>query len=213
MKNIIQNIRKILFDNKCPLCRENKNDKDYEICYNCYSLLEKKKSFRSFGKLYYLFDYSGDFRKLLLNYKNNSRAYYAKTIAKLIKEELFQIVFKEEIDIIIPVPISKKRYNSRGFNQVEEVLKLLKYRYESINRVKNTKKMYKILNEEKRRLNIKNAFDMDFEINNKNILIVDDIVTTGATFNEIQKTIEKNGKANKIIRFAFAISKSAKPKK
>ncbi len=213
MKSIIQNIRKVLFDNRCPLCEENNYDKEYEICYNCYSILEKSKSFRSFGKLYYLFDYSGDFRKLLLNYKGNSRAYYAKTIAKLIKEELFQVVYKEKIDIIIPVPINKKRYNFRGFNQVEEVLKLLKYRYYSINRVKNTKKMYKILDEEKRRLNVKNSFDINFEINNKNILIVDDIVTTGATFGEIERTINKKGKANKIIRFAFAISKSAKSKK
>lgn len=213
MKNIIQNIRKVFFDTKCPLCRENNYDKEYEICYNCYSFLEKNKSFRSFGKLYYLFDYSGDFRKLLLNYKSGSRAYYSKTIAKLIEEELFEVVFREEIDIVIPVPISKKRYNSRGFNQVEEVLKLLKYRYETINRVKNTKKMYKILDEKKRRLNIKNSFDLDIDVKNKNILIVDDIVTTGATFDEIEKTIKLNGNPNKVVRFAFAISKSAKSQK
>lgn len=208
MKNLILNIREVLFDNICPVCNENIYDKDYEICYNCFDKLKNEKRFRSFGKLYYCFNYSGDFRKLLLAYKNSSRGPLSRTIASLVKEEFFEVLFNEEIDMIIPVPISKKRNRDRGFNQVEEVLNRLNCRYTTIERIKNTKKMYKILNEEKREKNIKGSFDGNLDCSGKNVLIVDDIVTTGATLREFKKAVEQYGKAKKIICFSFALSKT-----
>lgn len=210
MKNLIQNIRNILFDNKCKLCCENINDKELEICYNCFDKLKNEKNFSSFNSIYYIFNYSGEFRKLLLKYKNNSQGNLAKTIALLIKDEFFEVLYKEEIDIIIPVPINIKRNRKRGFNQVEEVLNCLKYRYMKVERTKNTQKMYTILNVEEREKNIDSVFSSNIDIKNKNILIVDDIVTTGSTVKELVKTIEKNAKAKKIVCFSFALSKTAK---
>jgi ComF family protein len=158
--------------------------------------------------LYYLFDYKGEFRRLLLEYKNNQQGRLARTIALLIRNEFFDVIYRENIDYIVPVPISKGRKNQRGFNQVEEVLRCMKYRYKVALRFKNTKKMCKILDADKRALNIKNAFDIDFDCKGKNIMVVDDIVTTGATLMEFSKELEKNGKAKKIIYFSFALSKT-----
>lgn len=54
--------------------------------------------------------------------------------------------------------MNKKRKNERGFNQVDEILKALNIRYYEIERVKNTKKMHKILDEKLREENIKGSF-------------------------------------------------------
>ena len=72
----------------------------------------------------------------------------------------------------------------------------MKIYYLKVKRIKNTKKMFKILEEDKRNQNIKNSFFINNETNlsNKNILLFDDIVTTGATLREIKSEILKKYK-------------------
>ena len=89
------------------------------------------------------------------------------------------------------MPVSRKRKNERGYNQVDEILNCLKVNYVQIERVKNTKKMAEILDEEERNKNIKGAFRIseNVDFRGKNILVLDDIVTTGATLREIKNSI------------------------
>ena len=122
------------------------------------------------------------------------------------------VLEKEEIDYIIPVPISTQRESERGFNQTEVLLDALKINYLKIKRIKNTKKMFKILEENKRNQNIKNSFfiNNDTNLSNKNILLFDDIVTTGATLREIKSEILKKYKVNKIVVLALAAAREIK---
>lgn len=143
-----------------------------------------------------------------MEYKNNSRLALGKIISGLIEEEIFKVVCEEDIDYIIPIPINFRREQIRGFNQVEEILKNLNYFYLKTDRVKNTKKMFKILDKEKRENNIKNSFRVEKEFNAKNILIFDDIITTGATIEEFKKELLRNGKVNKIVVFSLSASKT-----
>ncbi|WP_455041429.1 ComF family protein [Leptotrichia buccalis] len=115
----------------------------------------------------------------------------AKLIAELIKDEFYYVLKREKIDIVVSVPVSRKRKNERGYNQVDEILNCLKVNYVQIERVKNTKKMAEILDEEERNKNIKGAFRIsgNVDFRGKNILILDDIVTTGATLREIKNSI------------------------
>ena len=171
------------------------------------SRLENLKKLRKLNNIYYIWDYNEEFKKLIFSYKYNRKKNLAKLIARLIEEEFKFIIQKEKIDFIVSVPINKKRENERGYNQLDEILKQLNVNYVEIKRIKNTEKMHKLLNEKLREENIRGSFriESDFDFKNKKILLVDDIITTGATLKEI-----KNSILNDIDRKLFINSKNHK---
>ena len=171
------------------------------------SRLENLKKLRKLNNIYYIWDYNEEFKKLIFSYKYNRKKSLAKLIARLIEQEFKFIIQKEKIDFIVSVPINKKRENERGYNQVDEILKQLNVNYVEIKRIKNTEKMHKLLNEKLREENIRGSFriESDFDFRNKKILLVDDIITTGATLKEI-----KNSILNDIDRKLFINSKNHK---
>ena len=171
------------------------------------SRLENLKKLRKLNNIYYIWDYNEEFKKLIFSYKYNRKKSLAKLIARLIEEEFKFIIQKEKIDFIVSVPINKKRKSERGYNQVDEILKQLNVNYVEIKRIKNTEKMHKLLNEKLREENIRGSFriESDFDFRNKKILLVDDIITTGATLKEI-----KNSILNDIDRKLFINSKNHK---
>lgn len=171
------------------------------------SRLENLKKLRKLNNIYYIWDYNEEFKKLIFSCKYNRKKSLAKLIARLIEQEFKFIIQKEKIDFIVSVPINKKRENERGYNQVDEILKQLNVNYVEIKRIKNTEKMHKLLNEKLREENIRGSFriESDFDFRNKKILLVDDIITTGATLKEI-----KNSILNDIDRKLFINSKNHK---
>ena len=171
------------------------------------SRLENLKKLRKLNNIYYIWDYNEEFKKLIFSYKYNRKKSLAKLIARLIEEEFKFIIQKEKIDFIVSVPINKKRENERGYNQLDEILKQLNVNYVEIKRIKNTEKMHKLLNEKLREENIRGSFriESDFDFKNKKILLVDDIITTGATLKEIKSSI-----LNDIDRKHFINSKNHK---
>lgn len=208
MKNIILSIRNLLFDNSCVCCGGKSSDKFLYLCYDCLNILIKSKSLNKVNNTYFLWTYSETLRKLILKYKSHSVLALGSIISSLIEEEFFTVMFEEDIDYVIPIPISYKRQQERGFNQVEEILKNLNYSYLTGKRIKNTKKMCKIYDKNKREKNIKDSFYFGKDLSGKNILIFDDIITTGATIREFVEELEKKGKFNKIVVFSLSVGKT-----
>ncbi|MFA7169544.1 MAG: ComF family protein [Candidatus Paceibacterota bacterium] len=106
--------------------------------------------------------------------------------------------------VLVPVPLHRRRYNWRGFNQSALLSKNLAEKLglfvdESVfSRIKNTKPQSKTGGEEARRKNIDGAFSCvkPEAVKNRNIVLVDDLCTTSATLNECAKELKKSGAKN-----------------
>lgn len=215
MKKLYLNIKKIFFDTKCILCDNESDDKIGYLCYNCYTNMKMSSSVKNISEYYYIWDYNKIYSKIIFDYKYENVKKISNIFSELIKDKLFYVLEKEEIDYIFPIPITKHKLSLRGFNQTEEILKKMNIKYEKSERVKETKAMYTILSKEKREKNILNAFEIigSKNLNNKNIMIFDDIITTGATTKEFEKMLRKKWNINKLIVFSCMAAKTMKKTK
>ena len=102
--------------------------------------------------------------------------------------------------LFCPIPLHRKRYLERGFNQAEAVSIFLSQKYHGVSRdlLRREKKgtpQALVDNKEKRRQNMRGVFEVDNTVknNHSSIVLVDDVTTTGATIEEATKTLIKAG--------------------
>ena len=209
MKNLITNIKKLLFKSRCAACNEEETEDDKRICSECLKKLKYTSSLKNRGSLFYIWKYEEIIKNLTESHKFNGIRDISKETAEIIREKLLFLIENYQIEVVIPVPISKKRERERGFNQAEDILSQAGIKWTKAERVKETEHMYKLLNKKDREKNINNSFRIlnGSSLEDKSILIFDDIVTTGATFFEIRKEIEKRCTPKQIIFFTLAASK------
>lgn len=157
-----------------------------------------QKEEKNFNELLYIFKYEGIIRKTILKYKFQEKNYLYKTFVNfMLKNEKF-FEFIKSYDTIVPVPISNKRYKERGYNQsyliAKEIAKNtgLKLQNSSIIKSKNIIEQSK-LNKEERKINIQGVYKLidNKNIENKNIILIDDIYTTGSTTNECARILKQ----------------------
>ncbi|MDR2192134.1 MAG: ComF family protein [Endomicrobium sp.] len=154
--------------------------------------------------------YKGALRKLILKFKYLDRAFLAKDFGAQMANKFKELPFYDKTDCIIPVPLNIIRRIKRGYNQAEvlsrEISKLSGIPVFSniLYRKKMTKPQFQ-LSKEERAKNIKNSFLVkNGELTRKkNILLVDDIVTTGATVSACAAVLKKFG-AKKVYALSLA---------
>ncbi|HEV7702072.1 MAG TPA: phosphoribosyltransferase family protein [Candidatus Paceibacterota bacterium] len=156
----------------------------------------------------------------LFKYKNKKKlsSTFAEMLYGKILEELSDLSVMENFRdaILIPIPLSAKRYRERGYNQAElicrELIKLdndqnFKLQTGILVKPKETGHQARIKNRSERLKNIISSFTIkdgtENLIKNKNIILIDDILTTGATLAEARKILKQSG-AGKIIAFTIA---------
>jgi ComF family protein len=176
-------------DSLCQICLYHV-DNNFVLCNMC------KANQTYYNKLYCHLNYAFPINKVLHNLKYQKKIEYAWVLGCFITQN---IATNNNYDIILPVPLHKNRIIERGFNQVEHLLNHLKYHNKNINidttlvtRVKDTPHQT-TSNLEQRIANLENAFVVNKDINGANILIVDDVVTTGSTINTLAKLLIING--------------------
>lgn len=137
---------------------------------------------------------------MIQRYKYGDTLSLSHTFGRLISDKIN--VATHDIDLIIPMPMHPTRLKQRGFNQALEIAKVLKQDLTP----KNTQKLdYKnvirqtltppqaSLPLKDRVKNIKGAFKVNANLSGKRIAIVDDVMTTGASLNELAKTLKQAG--------------------
>ena len=148
------------------------------------------------------FQFEGFIRDALYQFKFNQKLNQGKLLAQL----LLQHIKKQQLtipEIIIPVPLHKKRLRKRGYNQALEITRILgdelscNYFYHDVYRNRDTSVQME-LPAKQRHKNVKDAFSIKENatvLKNKHVCIVDDVMTTGSTVNEVAKCLKKAGVA------------------
>jgi ComF family protein len=205
----------LLFPKFCLGCKK----EGTFLCEDCFATLEISTSHQKFkGKnladLYFPLNYENFLvKRLIQNFK------YPPLIKELKKELAFLIIShfllldkKPDFSdfVLVPIPLSKKKLRWRGFNQAEEIAKelanFLKIPLVSdcLIKTKETKDQVE-LSEKERKENVKGAFFIKNKekIAGKNVLLVDDVFTTGATMEEAARVLKEAG-AEKIVGVVVA---------
>lgn len=146
--------------------------------------------------------YEGSSRKLIHKFKFGGRERLAVLLANLLCAQLHRNVAMDSIDMVVPVPLHYRRLYSRGYNQAyliaREVAKTFSLPLEAsaIFRKHRTPAQWSLSRAE-RFANMKKAFALrrGSAISGKRILLVDDIMTTGATMYEAARLLKKSGAA------------------
>lgn len=124
--------------------------------------------------------------------------------------EIYKTCYADkDIDLIIPVPLYKTKIRDRGYNQsmliAKEISKLSGLPIsKALCKIKDTPIQH-FLKREEREKNLRGAFCADKSVKGKKILLIDDVITTGSTFNECAKELKRAG-AESVYALAAAVA-------
>lgn len=175
---------------RCKIC-DTKISREEIICLRCQ---EQKPSFTA---LRCLADYEGVIRECIHALKYEKRLGFGWFFSKPLSE----IVIKEgwQPDLISPVPLSQERMRERGYNQAAQIAKPLaarlgvQYNPYGLVRIRDTKSQVG-LSAGERRINVAGAFEAKTElVFGKKVLIIDDVMTTGATLGACANALKLAG--------------------
>jgi ComF family protein len=140
--------------------------------------------------------YRGLVRDYLIQLKFSEALYLAKTLGLECLEPFRQSHPRPEI--LIPVPLHRERLDERGYNQAHEIADVwskaldIPIDRKSLTRIRNTQSQSG-LSANQRAQNIRSAFEYTPRREYRHVALIDDIVTTGSTVNEITKTLHRAG--------------------
>lgn len=209
MKKMLTSLLDWIYKKKCYFC--GKSIESVKMCSNCYNSLEYLQIVKTREidgvAVYCAGEYEQNLQKLIRGLKYHQQKDLAYFQARFMNEYWSKIADKKGSYQVVPVPLFKDRQKKRKYNHMElvaqEFCQLNGYdiNLELVKRIKDTKPQYR-LNKNQRMENLSNAFKINKEaLLEKRILLIDDICTTGSTFESIVCELKKND-INDIVCFA-----------
>ena len=214
------------YDYICPACEGVIEYVDKFVCLVCH-----RPAFDGFVHINCLskftpnrflaaFMYKGPIRRALVNAKYRGKIFdlYGRLcpLAASYFDEIGLEIGKDAV--LIPIPVHYKKYMKRGFNHAEIVAELWSKHYgvscvDALKKVKETETQ-SLLNRKERKESVEGAFEVRSELLNKisgkDVVLVDDIATTGATFLEASKTLRKLGSRGPRFIYCMALAYDAR---
>ncbi|NMA01452.1 MAG: ComF family protein [Clostridia bacterium] len=202
----------------CPFCHT--KQEELQVCFHCLEELKKIKEERGqcarcgtlgvrgeecgncfywpqyFLRNYAAIPYEGKWRQTIHQLKFKNQGWLATPLAEI----MIATLKNKEVDLVLPVPLHKDRLRTRGFNQAsllgQEVARItgLPFNDQLLERVIATSHQSG-LSQRRRASNVRNAFQVNNSdiIAGKRILLVDDLMTSGATLLECSKVLYGKG--------------------
>ena len=214
LSRIFGDVLKLFYPTSCEACGDELLGNENWLCISCWIAMPKTNFHlqhpnpveqRFFGRIpiqhassMYYFNKDTRIQEVLhaLKYKNKKEI--GIELGRRFGHELLDCEWIREIDVVIPIPLSKQKLKSRGYNQSECIAKGLSeilqipIDTDSVLRRKNTKSQTS-MSVAQRIENVKDAFDVPISASllGKHVLLVDDVLTTGSTLESCAREILK----------------------
>ena len=211
----------LLFPPRCVFCRELLRSGELGICDDCQIKLpwitgqEAEQKFEFVSLCVSPLWYRDSVRESVHRYKFDGCSGYAKTYGKLVAQCVSDHLL-DRFDVISWVPLSAKRLRKRGYDQakllaVATAHNLDSVAVETLRKVRNTDAQSGIHDDSARRANVLGVYDVpDPEfVAGKRILLIDDVVTTGATLSESARVLRTFG-AKEVVGASLARARRQK---
>ena len=195
---LFQRIWQLLFPPKCVLCGKLLKKQETDLCHSCRC--DTPEVPQSNLKLPYLahwsalWYYEGTVRGSILRFKFHGRRSYAETYGRLLAMKLLSE--DASFDILTWVPISRQRKWKRGYDQVQLIADAVGKELgieptSTLVKIRNNRPQSRLGNAAQRRANALGAYRItqNASVEGKKILLLDDILTTGATAGECARML------------------------
>lgn len=214
MFKFLSQLLDFIYSKHCYFCGSAKENT--KMCSKCYEKIDHLpiKSIKTISSVpvYSSAIYEKEIQKLIRGIKYHNQQELAYFQAKIMYDYWQKLTLSDEEFEIVPVPLFCEREKKRKYNQMvlvaNEFSKFTGYptNPDIIKRIKNTKPQYK-LSKKEREKNLKHAFECKKEYyNGKKLLLIDDILTTGSTMEEMIKTF-KNSDINDLVVFVTSCTR------
>lgn len=189
----------LLFPPKCILCGKLLEKEEIDLCRECRSIRFSNSIIKNrwlfLDSFFFVWYYEGNVRKSLLRYKFRGARRYAPAYGRMLAMRISQEL-PEGFDMLTWIPVSAKRKASRGYDQVELIARAVGRELGMkpiplLKKVRDNPPQSSLTDDSMRKRNVSDVYQFrgGADISGKRILLLDDILTTGATAEEAARIL------------------------
>lgn len=191
-------LAELLFPRKCMLCRRVLERNETDLCVNCRTQTKRleasKRKYRFLDSVTAVWYYEGNVRGAILRYKFYRARHLAPGFGRLLAMAVAERNL--EPDVLTWVPVSALRKLTRGYDQSELLSKAVGRELEvtpiqTLKKIRNNRRQSGLLTAEQRKANVLGVYRVcaPEELRGKRVLLIDDVLTTGATAGECARML------------------------
>lgn len=211
---VVRSVIDFVYPPYCIACHSLLNETERLMCENCWHQLpgidenlDLMAEIRSksgaeiyFSKVIAIWEFSPHIQTIIHHLKYQNFQILAGRIGRVMAERIKKMSLFPEQTILVPIPLHQTRLRERGYNQSALLCNViaaetgLSVREQILERIRYTESQTKLMATDRIK-NVENAFKVNtaVEIKDKIIILVDDVITTGATINACAKELVANG--------------------